>query len=263
MNTMAKGPRGNESGASCGRCSICIVIPVWNDAAALARALSLLLEEWPPDAICVVDGGSRDQPIDVAKRHGVRFLQTDAPSRARQMNAGAAACGGDVLLFLHADTRLPAGARTLIAEAIDGGAIGGAFARRFDNRSLFLRATCVTADWRGQLFGAFFGDQAIFSTRDGFEKLGGFPDQPLFEDFEFTRRLSALGRTKLLKPAVISSGRRFRQHGPVRQTLSDFALTIRYALKGPAIFRDVPNLAQPNGTSAASPGEHQDDAPPV
>lgn len=218
--------------------SICVVIPVWNDAAVLERTLPVLLREWPAGAIWVVDGGSGDAPGDVAKCHGVRFLQVEAPSRARQMNAGAAACGGDVILFLHADTHLPKNSRLRIAEEISRGAIGGAFARRFDTRALFLRTTCRAADWRGKWFGVYLGDQGIFATREAFAKLGGFPDQPFFEDFEFTRRLSRLGRTVLLHPPVLSSGRRFRAKGPVRQTFADVALTIRYLLRGAAIFRE-------------------------
>lgn len=219
------------------RTSVGVVIPVWNDAAALGKMLPLLLREWSAGAIWVVDGGSDDGSIDVAKGHGVRLLCLDAPSRARQMNAGAAACGEDVILFLHADTHLPDGARGLVRQAVSSGAVGGAFSRRFDERSLFLRATCLTADWRGQISGVFVGDQAIFATRESFQKVGGFPEQPLFEDFEFTRRLSRVGGTVLLKPAVISSGRRFREKGPVWQTLSDLALTIHYLIRGRGILR--------------------------
>lgn len=248
--------------ASASRISISVVVPVWNDAIALGNALPGLLHEWDPGAIWVVDGGSEDRPGDVAKRHGVRFLEIDAPSRARQMNAGAVACDGDVILFLHADTRLPEGARSLIAESIANGAVGGAFSRRFDNRSLFLRLTCLTADWRGQRFGAFFGDQAIFATRDRFETAGPFPDQPLFEDFEFTRRLSRHGRTVLLKPPVISSGRRFHARGPVRQTLSDFALTIRYVLRGAAIFDKSTGVGFPPGNEALGHDGPRAAAPP-
>lgn len=216
--------------------SISLVIPVWNDATALAQNLPLLLREWPADALWVVDGGSQDESVAVARHHGANCLKMAQPSRAAQMNAGAAASPGEVILFLHADTLLPEGAGGRIAAAISGGAIGGAFARRFDKRSLFLQMTCRCADWRGRWLGTFLGDQAIFTTRDGFEKTGGFPLQPLFEDFEFSRRLSRIGRTTLLGPPVVSSGRRFEERGPVRQTLSDIWLTLQYLRRGAAIF---------------------------
>lgn len=215
--------------------SISLVIPVWNDAAALAGNLPALLREWPANALWVVDGGSQDESLEVAKHHGAQCLKVPGPSRAAQMNAGAAASTGDAILFLHTDTHLPTGSRELIAAAISRGAIGGAFSRRFDRRSLFLQMACRGADWRGRWLGTFLGDQAIFTTRDGFEKAGGFPLQPLFEDFEFSRRLSRIGRTVLLGPPVLSSARRFEERGPVRQTLADFALTLRYLRRGPAI----------------------------
>lgn len=213
-----------------------VVVPVWNDADVLARTLSLLLREWKPSAICVVDGGSRDDSVAVARSHGATVIRATTRSRARQMNQGAGLCRAEVVLFLHADTHLPCGARESIARAVEGGAVGGAFARRFDHPSLFLRLTCLTADWRGKWFGMFLGDQAIFATREAFEKAGGFPDQPLFEDFEFSRRLAKAGRTVLLRPPVISSGRRFERKGPLRQTMADLALTIRYARRGPEAF---------------------------
>lgn len=216
--------------------SVSLIIPVWNDAAALAKLLPLILQEWAPGEVWVVDGGSRDGSADGARSLGVRVLEVDAPSRARQMNAGAAASTGDVLLFLHADTHLPAGARGLVADAASDGAVGGAFSRRFDGGSRFLHITCRFADWRGKWFGAFFGDRAIFATREAFRVAGAFPDQPFFEDFEFSRRLSRLGPTVLLRPPVFSSGRRFERRGPVRQTMSDGALTVRYLFRGRALF---------------------------
>lgn len=213
-----------------------VVIPVWNDAEALASAIPFLLREWPPGSIWVVDGGSSDGSAEIARSYGVRLLRSTAPSRACQMNAGAAASAGEAILFLHADTRLPPGARGLIREAVSSGAAGGAFARRFNLGSRFLRLTCRAAGWRGKWFGAFLGDQAIFATRRAFQEVGGFPDQPLFEDFEFSRQLSKVGRTVLLRKPVVSSGRRFDEKGPFRQTMADILLTLRYLRRGATIF---------------------------
>ncbi len=212
--------------------NLSVVVPIWNDAVLLARLLPVLLQDWPAGSICVVDGGSSDESVAVAVGRGVRVLEMSRPSRAAQMNAGAAACEGEVILFLHADTQLPPGARERIITAVSAGAVGGAFARRFDHPSRILRATCRLADWRGRWFGVFLGDQAIFATRSGFECAGGFPEQPCFEDFEFSRRLSRVGRTVLVTPPAISSGRRFAEQGALRRTLSDCMLTVRYLVCG-------------------------------
>lgn len=217
--------------------AIDLVIPVWNDAAALAQTLSNLGPDWPQDRIWIVDGGSRDDPEKVTREFGAHFLKTEVPSRAYQMNTGATMGFSAVILFLHADTRLPPQAASRISAAVKGGAVGGAFSRRFDHPSLFLRLTCHAADWRGRWGGGFFGDQAIFATRRAFLEVGGFPQQPLFEDLEFSHQLARIGPTVLLRPPVISSGRRFLKKGPFRQTMADFALTLRYAHQGPAIFQ--------------------------
>jgi len=153
----------------------------------------------------------------------------NARHRARQMNFGAAEARGRILLFLHADTLLPAGALSKIVEAIDRrGAVGGGFSRRYRSRSLTLALTCRLADLRNRFFGWHLGDQAIFVRRDVFEQLGGFLDIPIFEDLDFSRRLRAAGRIVSLQPPVLSSARRFAGKGPLRTTFDDLRLTRRF-----------------------------------
>jgi len=211
-----------------GNPSIRILLPVHRDREALASLLPELLCHWQAGELQVVDTGA-DDVADVCAARGVPCLVVDAArrGRARQMNAGAKLHPeADLLLFLHADTRLPATARASLVQAYREGIVGGAFSRRFDSPSRFLRFTSALADWRVRHFGLAFGDQAIFVRRDVFEQLGGFPDQPLFEDWDFTRLLLKQGPTRLLIPGVISSSRRFEQDGPFLRTLKDFWLTV-------------------------------------
>lgn len=210
--------------------SILIVIPVWNDAPALRKTLDHLLRFWDPADIVVVDGGSEDDSVQLAHEWGIRAVVCSERGRACQMNLGAESKPHEVLLFLHADTLLPMAAGAAIRRAIRAGCIGGAFRRRFDSRSEFLRLTCKVADLRGKHLAWFLGDQAIFVRRDAFQAIGGFPELPIFEDLEFSIRMAKAGKTQLLQPPVISSARRFSRHGPVRQTLDDLWLTINYLM---------------------------------
>ncbi|MCC5843203.1 MAG: glycosyltransferase [Verrucomicrobia bacterium] len=215
-----------------GEPSIRIILTVHRDREALASLLPELLCHWQADELHVVDTGD-DDAAAVAAARGVPCLVVDAAQRgrARQMNAGAKLHPeADLLLFLHADTRLPPAARASLVQAYREGAVGGGFSRRFDSPSRFLRLSCALADWRVRRFGLAFGDQAIFVRRDVFDRLGGFPDQPLFEDWDFTRLLRKQGPTRLLTPGVISSARRFEQDGPVLRTFKDLWLTVCKAI---------------------------------
>jgi len=208
--------------------SILIIIPVWNDASALRKTLDHLFRFWNPKDILVVDGGSDDDSVATARERKVEAVLSPQRGRARQMNFGAEEKPHEVLLFLHADTLLPMDAGVAIRRAIRAGCVGGAFRRRFDSKSSFLRITCRLANLRGRHFGWFLGDQAIFVHRDVFQSLGGFPELPLFEDLEFSMRMAKAGKTQLIQQTVISSGRRFEQCGPIRQTLRDLWLTLHY-----------------------------------
>ncbi len=206
---------------------ISVIIPAANEAAALPACLARIAGL--PNEIIVVDAGSNDGTAEVAVAVGCRVLVSPERHRARQMNLGASAARGRILLFLHADTLLPAGALEKISAAIDRrNAVGGAFSRRYRSRSFVLAVTSRLASLRNQIVGWHLGDQAMFVRRDLFETLGGFRDIPIFEDLDFSRRLSALGRTVTLTPSVYASARRFAARGPLRTTLDDLALTRRY-----------------------------------
>lgn len=217
--------------------SIGVVIPVFNDAAALDQLLNQLLLQWDPSDICVVNGGSADNSAEVARKAGVRLVHTSGPCRARQLNQGAASLERDGYWFLHADALPPRLAKEKIQDAFARGFAGGAFRRRFETQSKTLAFTCWLADLRGHWFGWFLGDQGIFASRRAFERVGGFPDLPIFEDLELSRSLAREGKTILLSPTLRTSARRFSRRGPGRQTLADLLLTLKYLSRHPSPHR--------------------------
>jgi rSAM/selenodomain-associated transferase 2 len=207
---------------------ISVIIPTANEAGELPATLASLAVGQAQPEVLVVDAGSADGTPELAKAAGARVLSSPRRQRAAQMNLGAAAARGEILLFLHADTWLNANSLAAIERALARpGVVGGAFARRFAHLSRLLRLTCRLADWRGCWPGWFFGDQAIFARRAAFARLGGFREWDAFEDLDFSRRLRRLGWTVLLRPAILSSARRF-QGGVARRVVRDFWLTCRY-----------------------------------
>lgn len=194
-----------------------VVVPALDEAANLARLLPDLWRAWPDIEIIVVDGGSRDGTPDVVRgQAGVRLLE-GARGRARQMNAGARQAGGDVLLFLHADTRLPDGAPGAIAAALaDPAVVGGRFDVRFESRRRVLGVVAWLMNARSRATSICTGDQAIFVRRAAFEAVGGYPDIALMEDIELCRRLKARGRLAALRARVTTSARKWEREGPLR-----------------------------------------------
>jgi rSAM/selenodomain-associated transferase 2 len=151
--------------------------------------------------------------------------------RARQMNAGARASRGAQLVFLHADTDLPDGALEAIEAAMaDSRVVGGRFDVALDSRRPILRAVAALMNLRSRLSGIATGDQAIFVRRAAFEALGGFPDQPLMEDVEFSRRLRRRGRLACLRLRVTTSARKWQREGALRTVLLMWTLRLLYRL---------------------------------
>jgi len=208
--------------------AISIVVPALNEAAGIEAALLALAPlRQRGHEIVVVDGGSSDATATLAAQGTDRVLTT-ARGRARQMNAGAAAATHPVLLFLHADTRLPAGADSAIAAALDGGARWGRFDVCIEGRPAMLRVVAWMMNRRSRLTGIATGDQAIFVERTLFEQVGGYPDQPLMEDIELSCRLRAQARPACLPQRVRTSGRRWEQHGVWRTMALMWRLRWRY-----------------------------------
>lgn len=212
--------------------TISVIIPTLNEHSVLAKTLTHTAS-LGCDEIIVVDGGSTDHTVPTT-----RAFCTDVPrvqlitaprGRARQMNEGAKASRGDVLLFLHADTQLPQDPGRLIESAFaDPAVVGGRFDVRFASSSLWSRIISAFMNRRSRLTGISTGDQALFVRRQVFEQLGGFADIPLMEDIDFSRRLKQAGRIATLRETVTTSFRRWETQGPLRTILLMWTLRFLY-----------------------------------
>lgn len=194
---------------------IAVVIPTLNEAANIEATLASVLAEPDVEAI-VVDGGSTDGTRDLAATAGARALIA-AGGRAAQQNAGAAASPADLLLFLHADTRLPGGWAAAVRRTLADPRISlGAFSLAIDGATPAERLVAAAANWRGRSWGVPYGDQALFLRRATFDRLGGFAPLPIMEDWDLARRARAFGRIRVLDLAAITSPRRWRKLGVAR-----------------------------------------------
>ena len=210
---------------------ISVVVPVLDEAAALAGSMLPLQSLRGREVeVIVVDGGSRDGTPRAAHPLSDRVL--DAPrGRARQMNAGAEAARGRVLLFLHADTRLPRDWVTMVRDALETrGREWGRFDVRLDGPHPMLRVVERAMNLRSRLSGIATGDQAIFVARAAFEAVGGFPEIALMEDVALSRALRARSRPACLRAAALTSSRRWEHNGIARTIVLMWWLRLRYAL---------------------------------
>jgi len=206
---------------------ISVIVPALDEAAQIAAALASARAPGVREVV-VVDGGSTDDTTAIAAACGARVL--GAPrGRALQMNAGAAAAHGTVLLFLHADTRLPVGFdAAVIAALADPTVVGGRFDLRLAPGSAWLHLTGTLINLRSRLSRIATGDQALFVRRAVFDAMGGFEPIPLMEDLAFTRALKRLGRIACLRLQVETSSRRWQQDGPLRTVLLMWWLRFLY-----------------------------------
>lgn len=211
---------------------LAVVVPVFNEDSAIESTLARLasLRERGVRVI-VVDGGSTDATVTRAQPHADRVLQW-ARGRAQQMNAGARqalADGADVLLFLHADSELPASADQLIESALrTSGRVWGRFDVRIQDEAPMLAVVAALMNRRSRLTGICTGDQAIFVTRAAFEQLGGFAPIALMEDIEFSKRAMKISRPVAIASRVTTSGRRWQRHGIWRTILLMWRFRLAY-----------------------------------
>ncbi len=207
-----------------------IIIPTFNEETCIEKTL-LGVHTCAPDAeILVVDGESTDKTVAIASKH-VRVISTKR-GRGEQLNAGVAATQGDILLFLHADT-LPeqAGIDELLVVMQDESIDGGAFRVRFDVTSPMYRRICQNITQRSLRTKSYTGDQAIFTRRSVFQRLGGYRDWPFMEDVDYSERMGKAGNVVLLTAEVETSARRHQRWGLLRTQLTVVLIRILYLFK--------------------------------
>jgi rSAM/selenodomain-associated transferase 2 len=212
-------------------CRISVIIPVFCEQAAINRAIeNVRSQKDGADAeIIVVDGQAEGETLAAIRDIAVRKILSEK-GRGRQLNRGASAAVGDVLVFLHADTVLPPTAFARIAAAMqDEDTVGGAFNLRIDSRRMAFRVIETVANLRSHLTRIPYGDQAIFIRTSYLRKLGGVREIPIMEDVELMQRLKRDGRRIVLIPeAATTSARRWEEEGPVFGTLRNWLLRSLY-----------------------------------
>ncbi|NET01582.1 MAG: glycosyltransferase family 2 protein [Sphaerospermopsis sp. SIO1G2] len=214
---------------NCHNACISIIIPTLNEANNIADTINSTQPSTKVEVI-VVDGGSNDNTTAIAQSLGITVISS-LPSRAVQMNTGAAISSGEILLFLHADTRLPKGFDDMIRIALQAHrTTAGAFTLKIDAPNWGLRLVEWGVKWRSRLWQMPYGDQAIFLTKEGFEKVGAFPEIPIMEDFQLIKKLKAISKITLINTPVITSPRRWLTKGIIKTTLLNQVIVIAYLL---------------------------------
>lgn len=211
---------------------ISIIIPVLNEAQMIKSTIQRLQENSRLKIeIIVVDGGSQDDTAVIVQQLGVKMINVPGGGRGIQMNAGAKIAQGEILLFLHGDSQLPAKFADLIVQTLKSpGIIAGAFELRIDSNNSSLRWVEIFVKLRSHLWSLPYGDQAIFMTKQVFEDLGGFLNLPIMEDFELVQRLKRQGKIAIAPAAVITSARRWQKLGVWQTTLINQFIILGYYL---------------------------------
>lgn len=207
---------------------ISVIIPTLNEADVLSDTIEIVRKSKEVEVI-VVDGGSKDNTLSIANDVADHVIATFS-SRGGQMDLGAERAKGDILLFLHADTRLPESWNSIILLAMQSDKIGGAFRLSIDLSERFLDLVSFVANLRSRFLGITYGDQAIFVKRDHFFSVGGYKGLPIFEDIDLWRRLKKSGKMIILKEAIYTSPRRWKKSGGAKNTLRNWLFILLYYL---------------------------------
>lgn len=207
---------------------ISVIIPTYNESATIEGTIEHL-RPWSSQIELIIADASTDGTAHLVSRE-VTLIQAPR-GRASQMNAGAQLAGGEVLLFLHSDTRLPNDFMQQLELALsDSKVVGGAFKMKIDHPGLFFYLTTLGSNLRAAVTGVYFGDQTIFVRRDCFRQIGGFPLIELMEDWEFSLSMKKIGKTVLLPGPVKTSARRWLIHGKWRTTWLMHKIKVLYLL---------------------------------
>ena len=209
--------------------TLSIIIPVFNEGERIAAALDALAGPRVLGVeVIVVDGGSRDATIQRARLRADRVISAPR-GRAAQMNAGAEKASGEVLLFLHADTRLPYDPDHVVLQGLErSGRAWGRFDVKIEGRNPLLLVVGWLMNLRSRMTGIATGDQAIFATREAFRDVGGFPMIELMEDIALSKQLKRISRPLCLRERIITSGRRWEEHGVLRTVVLMWRLRLAY-----------------------------------
>jgi rSAM/selenodomain-associated transferase 2 len=205
-----------------------IIIPALNEERSLEQALASISSH--AHEIIVVDGGSKDGTVEIARKYTPVVLDSDQ-GRGIQQHTGACHAEGEVLLFLHADTLLPRGFEMMIERTLsEPKTIFGAFRLGHHPSTALLNLVALMANLRSLILKMPYGDQGLFVRRSDYFRVGGFKDLPIMEDVDLVRRLNKIGKFKLVRSKVRTSARRYDRHGIVYRTVRNWSLIIRYLL---------------------------------
>lgn len=228
LTTQAIARRASPAHAAPAATSLAVVIPALNEEAQIEAAVASAWEAGA-DEVIVADGGSTDGTRERAA--SVARVVAAPRGRAAQMNAGAAATTSCVILFLHADSRLPRDAAALVRSVLADPLVqAGAFRMRFNAPGLYFRFITTLSHARAWWWGITLGDQAIFARREIFKRLGGYRELPILEDLDFADRARRAARFRVLKAEVLTSARRWEQRGRLRTSASNWAILFLYKL---------------------------------
>lgn len=212
---------------------ISIIIPVLNEEKTIKENLETLQTLSGDKEIIVVDGGSHDKTVEIAKDYAT--VINSPKGRAKQMNAGARAADGSILWFVHSDSKLDNNSIKAIEKAIEKGYIGGCFKLYFyDLDTRFMKYVANSSNRRAKYLKLIFGDQGIFMRKDIFEKLDGYKEMELMEDWHLSRRIHKLGKMKSLDKKIGTSARRFKHGGQLKTLLKMHKIKMLYILGTPA-----------------------------
>ncbi len=209
--------------------TISVIIPTLNEESNIGRSITRL-EQADIHEIIVADGDSDDRTAEIAESRGATLVRSER-GRGRKLNAGAAAASGDTLLFLHADTSLPARFEAQVRAILEKpGVAAGAFGLRIDGARRAYRLIEKSVSWRSRVLGWPYGDQGLFLRTETFHRAGAFPEIPAMEDFELVRRLRRLGRIEIAPCEVVTAARRWSRRGIWRTTVLNNACVAAYLL---------------------------------
>lgn len=211
--------------------NLSIIIPVLNEEKILSKILSNLVIENEKVEIIFVDGGSKDNTVNLIKHQGFNLIQSSIAQRSYQMNLGAEKAQGEILLFLHGDTILPDNYLELIANILaNKKVVAGAFELKIAQEKLIFRLVESLVNWRSHLLKLPYGDQGIFLKKEIFQQINGFSNLAIMEDFELIKRLQKLGKIAIIRTPVKTLARRWEKLGILKTTVINQLIIIGYYL---------------------------------